>query len=138
MGNYKHPCWSLLLASCQALGGTCGVVMRESWQGMSICMASDCWCHLCGRYDLMLFVLAFHGQVIMILVTYSWIVPLKLTCKTFAIIFCSTIEISYRSYIWQMEHSFMDIYQHVRCLSWNYKGLKGLGLKDVFIVGFNI
>jgi hypothetical protein len=46
----------------------------------------------------MLFVLAFHGYLIMILVHIPRLSIMSLTCKTSIVTLCSTIEISYGSY----------------------------------------
>jgi hypothetical protein len=59
----------------------------------------------------MLFVLAFHGYVIMILVHILGLPIMNLTCKAYVVTLCSTIEISYGSYgKWK-------IYRNVRCLN---------------------
>jgi hypothetical protein len=46
----------------------------------------------------MLFVLAFHGYVIMILVHILGLSIMNLTCKASVVTLCSTIEVSYGSY----------------------------------------
>jgi hypothetical protein len=59
----------------------------------------------------MLFVLAFHGYVIMIFLHIPRLSIMSLTCKAYVVTLCSTIEISYGSYgRWK-------IYQKFACLN---------------------
>jgi len=65
---------------------------------MPICMASDYWYDLCGKYDNVICInISWVGSI-----WFLWHIlgasTMSLTYKTFVPILCNTIEISYESY----------------------------------------